>query len=223
VEVDPSHPNYKQSERNYYKYKKKLEQLYPQVCEDCLPNYYKGLEGAKNILKSDVIRNSLAKSKLRTKQAVQGMTVARMRDFVGSSLWYIGLLCQLLWHVIALAAVADYHLKTTPDSSYPSFIPAILSTLSEFFSYLPKGSRFGRWGLICCVASLWWSPKFNNLNVGFTTHITGYKSWYKHQLIFLVVRSLFYYVIANKAFEDSFHSAVGAAHLFIFVFVTFVS
>lgn len=154
---------------------------------------------------------------------MKGITFAGARDFMGSSLWYIGLLCQLLWHLVALVALADHHIKTALDSSYPSFIPDSLSALSEASSYLPKGSSLGRWGLRCCVASLWWSPRFNNLNVGFTTHITGYKYWYKHQLIFLVVRGLFYYVMANEVFENSFHSAIGAAHLFTLVFVTFVS
>jgi hypothetical protein len=169
------------------------------------------------------MRRSLAKSKLRVRNAARGVTVAGTRDFVGKSLWHIGLFGQLLWHIVALVAIADHHIKTAPDSSLPTFIPELLSTVSEASCILPRGSSLGRWGLFCSIASVWWNPKFNNLNVGFTTHITGYKYWYKHQLILLVVRSLFYFVMANDDLAISLHSSIGAAHLFILVFVTFVS
>ena len=99
----------------------------------------------------------------------------------------------------------------------------LLSSLLQASFVLPTGSSLGRWGLFCSIASAWWNPKFNNLNVGFTTHITGYKHWYKHQLILLVVRGLFYFVMANEDFAISLDSSIAAAHLFILVFVTFVS
>ena len=183
----------------------------------------RGLENAHKTSKSDIIRRSLSKSKLRVRRASRGITVHGTRDFIGRSLWYLGLLAQLLWHIIVLSAIIDHHMKTTPDSSIPVFISDLISSLCEVSQRLPKGSKLGRWGINCCFASLWWSPRFNNLNVGFTTHITGYKYWYKHQLVLLFVRGLFYFVMANKAFADSLQPAVGAAHLFTLVFVTFVS
>ncbi len=169
------------------------------------------------------MRRSLANSKLRARKAMTGITPARIRDFIGQSLWCTGFICQLFWHIIALVAIANHHVITMPDYSVPDFVPPLLSALTEVTSLLPMGNSLGRWGLMCSFASFWWSPKFNNLTVGFTNHITGYKYWYKHQLIMLVVRCLFYFVMANKDFADSLHSAVGAAHIFILVFITFVS
>jgi len=223
VELDPSHPEYKESERKYYRYRQTLEKTYPQVCEACLPNMTRGLEAAHKTSKSDIMRRSLAKSRRRVRQAARGITFASVRDFIGKSLWYMGLIAQLLWHIIMLSAIADEHLKTTPDPSLPAFISDWICALSEASYILPKGRTLGFLGLICSVASLWWSPHFNNLNVGFHGHITGYRYWYKNQLVLLLVRGLFYSVMANEDVTGSLSSAIGAAHLFIFVFVTFLA
>ena len=223
VELDPFHPEYRRSERNYYKFKKHLEELYPQVCEDCFPNVQRGLEDAHRTSKSDIIRRTLSKSRLRARQTGRGITVAGTRDLVGRSLWFIGLLAEVLWHIITLSAIADRHTKTGVDPSLPIFISDLVSTLSKDSRFLPEGRSLGSWGLFCSSASFWWNPKFDNLSVGFTTHIRGYKNWYKHQLILLVVRGLFYFVMAHDDLTNSSGLAVGAAHLFILVFVTFVS
>ena len=159
----------------------------------------------------------------RMRVALRGVTLARMRDAIGRLLWYTGLLGQVLWDGIALVTIAQHYYTITADASPPAYISAILPKLAEASPFLPKGNSLGRWSLICSAASFWWNPKFNELKIGFTTHIKGYGDWYKHQFILLVLRSLFYFVMRDRDFAETIPGPVAGAHLFVLVFVTLVS
>ena len=197
--------------------------MYPQVCEDCWPKVRERVVETKKISRSDNLRRKLDKSR-KMRLAIKRITLADTRDFMGKFLWYIGLFGQLLWHITALVAIAGHYRTTTPDSPLPAFIPALLFTLSEACSFLPTGSSLGRWGLIFSAASFWWNPQFRQWYNGFSIHIEGIGDWYKHQFILLVLRGLFYFVMRERDFTDTSTAPAGAAaHLFILLFVTFVS
>ena len=138
---------------------------------------------------------------------------------MGKFLWYMGLIGQLLWNIFTVAGITEHHV-TTLDSSLLPFVATSLSTVSEISSYVPAGTNLAFWGLACSLFSLWWNPKFQNLNKGFMNHVTGYGKWYANQATLFAIRCLSYFVMAREGWADEI---TAAAHGFIFVFTTFVS
>lgn len=71
VEIDPSHPKYKESEDKYFAYRRNLEKRYPQCCEDCEAKALERMREADKTAKSDWLRRLMDKSRTR-KSAVKG-------------------------------------------------------------------------------------------------------------------------------------------------------
>ncbi|KAE8453110.1 hypothetical protein EG329_012297 [Mollisiaceae sp. DMI_Dod_QoI] len=211
IEVDPTHPDYRESERLYYKYKKTLEKTYPQVCENCEPRVLERMRAASKTAKSDHLRRLMEKTRARTATATNAYTFFDLVLLLGKWLWYIGLGGQLLWNIMALLAIYGANKPETARLPYLEILfeflrPLIITTTSR---------TWARRSLICSIFSIWWNPMFKQLNNGFMNHITGFGEWYKLQLLHIVIRSLFFYTMGSGVFSDLYSPATAGAHLMV--------
>ncbi|RDL37787.1 uncharacterized protein BP5553_05220 [Venustampulla echinocandica] len=206
VETDPAHPQYREMERKYFKYKEDLERRYPQVCEDCEPRVLERMRQAGKIAKSDYLRQLMQKSRSRRTKA-NSYSISFVDT--GRLLWYAGLLGQFMWNGIALLAAAQL-------SPLPALKPYLQPTLLSLFGALisaATSSPWAWWSLCCTISSLWWNPKFKEANRGFMNHINGFANWYKFQGIMVVTRSLTYHIMGTGVLADPNSEATIAAHI----------
>ncbi|TAQ85072.1 hypothetical protein B7494_g6591 [Chlorociboria aeruginascens] len=220
IETDPKHPGYKESEKKLYAFRRDLENRYPQVCEDCEPKVLERMKEAGKTAKADYLRRLLDKS--RARRAATGFTLIGTLESTGKYLWYIGLIGQLLWNIMALAAAITL---TSPEIFNDYLLQncsIIFSRFQNFTSLITTPGTWGRWSLICSIVSVWWNPKFKQMNNGFMNHIVGFGDWYKYQIILLVTRGLFYNIVGTGVLASPFSAATRAAHIFMFMFTMIV-
>jgi hypothetical protein len=218
IETDPSHPDYKMLERKYYKFRANLEKQYPQVCADCEPKVLERMREAGKTAKTDYLRRLLQQSRTRRAAARSGgVTFSRLLELAGKFLWYFGLASQLLWHITGLLVAAQYDYETIFESLAPPTAFTVISWLSD------NSTDLSTWGFRSSLASLWWNPKFKQLNNGFMNHIKGFGEWYKYQATLLLVRTIYYYMMRTSILADPLAPATLGAHIFGLGFVTYVS
>ena len=98
---------------------------------------------------------------------------------------------------------------SSPTSPSPSF---------QFLLY-----RWARYSLTCSCLGIWWNPKFSEVNRGFMSHLNGFKDWYSYQGLIIAIRFLFYTFIRTEVMAEPFTAPVITAHVFTFVFITYLS
>ena len=215
VEHDPDHPQYRESERRYFAFKKQLEKTYPQVCEDCRPKAIERLKESSKTAKSDHLRRLLDKSRARSSgNKIIAFSLSGLLVFIGSFLWYGGLLGQLLWNFTSLL---QPNLSPMLDLGLSYRLYAL-----EQIQTITTSHRWTWTSLILSILSVWWNPMFRQMNRGFMNHITGVSDWYKYQTILLVYRGFFYASMGDGFLADPSEPQTLAAHLFTFGFVIYV-
>ncbi|KUJ12100.1 uncharacterized protein LY89DRAFT_221917 [Mollisia scopiformis] len=215
LETDPTHPQYRESERLYFKYRRTLEATYPQVCADCLPRVESRMDVAAKTAKSDFLRRLLDKTRARKVGTAKSFSLFDLILLFTTWLWYIGIAGQLLWNVTTLLAIFEIQQPDTPLSLYLGKAiqhaqPLITAATSE---------AWARYSFRCTLFSIWWNPKFKELNNGFMNHITGFADWYKLQLLHIVIRSLFFYTMGSGVFSSLASPATAGAHAVVPIFV----
>jgi hypothetical protein len=205
-------------ERKYYKFRANLEKQYPQVCADCEPKVLERMREAGRTARTDYLRRLLEQSRARRAAARSGgITSSAVVNLIGKCLWYFGLALQLLWHISGLIVAAQHNYQTIFDALVPPTVLTVIPLLSENSTVLSS------WGFRSSLASLWWNPKFKQLNNGFMNHIKGFGEWYKYQATLLLVRAIYYYMMKTGILADPLAPATLGAHLFGLGFVTYVS
>ena len=166
--------------------------------------------------KTDHLRRLMDRS--RTKKSVDRLSFSGVVSLAGKWLWYLGLLGQIFWNIMALVAVAQHD---NPNAMANILRPPLTSFLGKCIQ-ISTSRTWARAGLWCSVCSIWWNPMFKQMNSGFMKHIRGFGDWYKLQFLLVVIRVLFYYIMGTGVFADSFSPASTGAHIFFPCFVILV-
>jgi len=212
VEVDPDHPNYKESERRLFAFQKDLERRYPQVCADCAPRAQELRDRSDKIAKSDWLRRMLDRSRENKFKKSTDFSFINFLCSLASTLWYLGIIGQILANFTALVLGANSGFL---ESSFMKCFPAVLIGFVKIIFSLFVSRTWIRWSLYCNALSLWWNPMFKQLKTGFTRHIKGYGDWYFCQVFILIVRGLFYSKSASGDLANPSSSLAMAANFAI--------
>jgi hypothetical protein len=168
--------------------------------------------------KADHLRRLMDRSRARKSVAFNKPSLSNSIDFAGRCLWYMGLVGQLVWNIMALVAVAQHE----NFGASRSYLQPSLIALLEHTIRISTSRTWACFSLLCTVSSCWWNPMFKQMNSGFMNHIKGFRDWYKLQFLLVVIRSLFYYIMGTGVFEDLFSAVSTGAHIVFLCFVTLV-
>ena len=218
MELNTKDPNYRQKEKEYYVYRRRLEKTYPQVCEGCEPRVLARMKEAGMTAKADHIGRLMDKTRARKSQKQSRFSTSGTVESAGKYLWYLGILGQLSWSVITLVALA-LHTHSQQDET----LSGSTSAWTDYFEDLSTSDVWVRNSLYCSILSLWWNPKFKQMNKGFVNHINGFGEWYKLQVLMIISRSIFYYISGTGVLSDPFSPPNIGAHIVMFLYVLFVS
>ncbi|KAK2005671.1 hypothetical protein LZ32DRAFT_633452 [Colletotrichum eremochloae] len=220
---NPDHPDYAELEKNMYKFRRRLEQRYPQICAQCEPKVQARLDHAGYTARTDHLRRMMDRSR-KNRVAPKKLTLLDVAAKVGKWLWLGGIACQYMWHVASLAVVFGRRMDEGPmrDPDAESTIAQRLSIAMTLL--LPSPQRLIHWSLWANVVSVWWNPKFVQVFRGFSRHIIGLSHWYTFQGLILFTRFLAMRMTelkGGRAAEDStqmsLHGLMAALMLAIYI------
>ncbi|KAH6695399.1 Ima1 N-terminal domain-containing protein [Plectosphaerella plurivora] len=182
---DPDHPDYARLERDYYKYRKSLEQLYPQICADCFPKVQAQVDKAGYTARTDHLRRMMDKSRQRRATPKQWSPLDTI-DTMGKWLWLSGLAAQLLWHLVLVSQASS---STSGSLRDPDEVPHWFSVwLAQVTLRLPAAQSLISWSIYVTLIGIWWNPRFVQVFRGFSKHVLGLSQWYAFQGLILAVR-----------------------------------
>lgn len=214
VETDPTHPRYKELEREYFNYRRSLERLYPQVCEDCEPMVLERMRDAGRTAKADHLRRAMDRSRAKRLNRDRNVTISGALEVIGKGLWYVGLIGQLIWNGIAFSVPFI-------EQNWPKIMTNV--PFAELAGAFQPTHSMAWVSLLCSITSIWWNPMFKQMNNGFMNHISGFGDWYKLQFLSIVVRGIFYSTTGTGVFADPFSSAALGANAIVIIFTIMVS
>ncbi|KAM0251711.1 hypothetical protein ACHAQJ_008032 [Trichoderma viride] len=210
---DPSHPDYADLERKYYRYRKDLEKRYPQVCADCAKRVEQRINQAGYTAKTDHLRRMMEKS--RGRKVPKRMTSLDVANAMGRWFWWGGLVIQIAWHLVSVSHVLEIH-AIQEDGMYDpddqSATKQMISWLHHLRGFLPAADTLIRWSIKAGFLSAWWNPHFVQLNRGFTRHLLGFTQWYCFQGLIIFFRYIFRSVLHMQGGQAQSNGAQISAH-----------
>lgn len=217
VELDTRDPNYRQKEKDFFAYRRRLEKTYPQVCQDCEPKVQSRLREAGMTAKADHLRRMMDKSRARRGQKPATITSTGMAEILGRTLWFLGLLGQISWNVSEIFSTG-----LEPYLAEVKIHNVILSRTIATVIGSCLSDVWIRSGILCSILSLWWNPMFSQMRTGFVSHIAGFGDWYKFQVLMIISRAAFYYISGLEALVHPDSQANTAAHVVMLIFMLLV-
>jgi hypothetical protein len=208
---DPSHPEYAELERNYYRFRKGLEKRYPQMCPDCAKKAEDRIRQAGYVAKTDHLRRMMDRTRGRI--ATRSSTPLDWAATTGRFLWWAGLVLQFLWHLSLVARLLDLTGHGMHDPDDQGWVATLLQGLKRFADYLPDPDRLIKASITTSVLSAWWNPHFVQVNRGFTRHLLGLTQWYSFQGLIVFFRSIFRRVLEMDGGMSQTPEAQIGAHL----------
>ncbi|KOS17699.1 Integral inner nuclear membrane protein ima1 [Escovopsis weberi] len=229
---DPSHPDYADLERRYYRFRKDLEKRYPQVCADCADKVESRIKQAGYTAKTDHLRLMMEKS--RTRNVPKRTTPLDLADSAGRWLWWAALFLQTLWHLVNVARWLQQQHESQqqqqqqhgqgmydPDEKPPMGV-AMVALLSRGIALLPDAHALIRWSISAGLLSVWWNPHFVQLSRGFTRHLVGFAQWYLFQGLIIVLRYLFRNIVSMQGGMAQSRHAQLSVHLAMATIMCFI-
>lgn len=183
---DPDHPDYAHLEKSYYKFRRRLEERYPQICADCEPKVAAKVDQAGYKARTDHLRRMMDRSRQR-RSAPKRWTPLDGFDSFGRWLWLSGLASQMLWHLVSVSVLVTT--RTPGPLRDPDEDSSQLLLLLRRLTYvLPSAQSLASLSVGASIASVWWNPRFVQVFRGFSKHILGLSQWYIFQVLVILVR-----------------------------------
>ncbi|KAF4456432.1 hypothetical protein F53441_1436 [Fusarium austroafricanum] len=209
---DPNHPEYPELERNYYRYRKGLEERYPQVCDECAEKVDGQIRRAGYTAKTDHLRRMMEKSRGR-KSAPEKKGALNWVDRLGKGLWWGGLAMQMLWHLRAVTFALQHQDVGMYDPDDKSWSTLAVTGLGSAVALLPSADTLINLAVGASILSAWWNPQFVQVTRGFTRHLLGFTQWYSFQGLIVFFRFLFRRVLEMDGGQSKSRNAQLSAHL----------
>ncbi|KAL4781879.1 Ima1 N-terminal domain-containing protein [Aspergillus varians] len=214
--------NYSAYEREYPKFRKNLEERYPQVCDKCEPRVKARIRQAGYEAKADHLRRMMDRSKAgKAARRARQWNWRSLLVFAGAICYWASISGQLVWDMTSVLP-ADEPLRDLDD--LPAFFSIASSIHETLHAYrLPSHCPIDLepYAGLCIVAgilSLWWNPKLRLKVEGRGGRFMGLGEYYKVQLIVIVVRSAFWAVLRDPSSSGLDATLPPALHLFMILF-----
>ncbi|KAL4750766.1 hypothetical protein BDW72DRAFT_175230 [Aspergillus terricola var. indicus] len=215
-------PNYSAYEREYPRFRRSLEERYPQVCDQCEPRVKARIRQAGYEAKSDHLRRMMDRSKAgKAARKARQWNWRSLLVFAGAICYWTSIAGQLAWD-LANALPVDKSLQSSDGFSMSHVIvPRIRQVLQTLHlpTYGPAdlGPHAGL-SLVAGIFSLWYNPKLRLKVEGRGGRFLGLGEYYKVQLIVMVVRCAFWAVLRDPSSSGLDATLPPALHLFMILF-----
>ncbi|KAF5637506.1 hypothetical protein F25303_7904 [Fusarium sp. NRRL 25303] len=218
---DTNHPDYPELERNYYRFRKGLEERYPQVCDECAERVDGQIRRAGYTAKTDHLRRMMEKSRGR-KISPEKRGALDWVDSLGKGLWWGGLVMQMLWHLRAITLALEHQDVGMYDPDDRSWSTLAVKGLGLAVALLPSADALINSAVVASILSAWWNPQFVQVSRGFTRHLLGFTQWYAFQGLIVFFRVLFRRVLEMDGGKAQSRNTKLSAHLVMSVVMVMI-
>jgi Ima1-like protein len=181
---DPDAPDYAAREKDYYKFRKRMEKIYPQICADCEPKVRQKLEQAEYNAKADVLRHMIDQTKAN--RTITRRSWLDVFHQVGRWLWMAGFAAQIVSHILAVSALGLEYCATQEDRPWACSLTEAVTP--PIIGHLLDHGRFLGWSFYAGMISCWWNPRFVKTVRGLTKNLVGLPNWYVYQAMAVGIR-----------------------------------
>ncbi|KKK14529.1 hypothetical protein P175DRAFT_0517573 [Aspergillus ochraceoroseus IBT 24754] len=215
-------PNYGAYERGYPKFRKNLEERYPQVCDKCEPRVKARIRQAGYEAKSDHLRRMMDRSKAgRVARQARQWNWRSLLVFTGALGYWASVAGQLSWDLTSALSVQE----PLRDPDDPQVLDSVAACLQQTIlthripAYCALDlAPYAGLSLVVGILSLWYNPKLRLRVEGRGGRFLGLSEYYKAQLIVLVVRCAFWGVLRDSSSSGLDPNLPPALHIFMAVF-----
>ncbi|KAL2808727.1 Ima1 N-terminal domain-containing protein [Aspergillus granulosus] len=215
-------PNYSAYERDYPKFRKNLEERYPQVCDKCEPRVRARIRQTGYEAKSDHLRRMMDRSKAgKAARKARQWNWRSLLVFVGAICYWASIAGQLAWDLTS-ALTVDEPLEDAGEIALSFPVGSCLQKSLETYR-LPRHCSvdlvpYAGFALVAGIISLWWNPKLRLKVEGRGGRFLGLGEYYKVQLIIMVVRCAFWAVLRDPWSSGLDPTLPPALHSFMVLF-----
>ena len=198
-------PNYSDYERQYPKYRKELEERYPQVCEECEPRVRERIRATGYAAKTDHLR--------RLMERTRGGIIPRGESgwkillvSIGGMAWGLSLVGQLAWDGLSLLSLEQDNGGLIDEDASVSSLGCLRQAVRESAvspDCTTLADSWARFALLLGVLSFWWNPRLRERLVRFGGRFYGLQEYYKLQAISLFARFLAWTYVAGLSSSES--------------------
>ena len=213
-----THPDYDTYEASYPKYRKRLEEEYPQVCEDCEPRVRDRIRATGYAAKTDHLRRMME----RTREDITSQQKVDWRYLVvylGTVGWWAGLIGGILWDALGTLTLASDGLRDSDETS------SLLSCLQNSFWSRGVGQvctdgikPIASWAIAVSLLSFWWNPRLSTKIQGRGGRMVGLSEYYKLHGLSLATRFVVLYTLRGSTGSQLSPQSTKAIHAFMVVF-----
>jgi Ima1 N-terminal domain len=223
--LDPDDPAYPAYEREYPKFRRNLEERYPQVCENCEFRVKERIRQTGYEAKADHLRRMMERSKTgRVTRKARNRNWRTLLVFAGAAGHWGSVAGQLSWHL--LASMDSNRIKPGEGSSVFSISLSCIKQAigkQQVESQCSSGlAPYSGLALLLGILSLWWNPKLWLKVEGRSGRFVGLGEYYKVQLIILVVRFVAWALLKDRMISGINPSLSRAMHIFMMGFIILV-
>ncbi|GAB1195374.1 hypothetical protein APSETT444_004633 [Aspergillus pseudonomiae] len=183
-------PNYGAYEQEYPKFRKNLEERYPQVCAKCEPRVKDRIRQAGYEAKSDHLRRMMDRSKAgRAARHARKWNWRSLLLYAGAITYWASVVGQLSWNLVG-ALATDEFLRDPDDLLTPaSIVTCVQQTLETrrmpSYCFVDLAPYAGL-SLVAGILSAWYNPKLRFKVEGRAGRFVGLGEYYQVQLIVMV-------------------------------------
>lgn len=210
-------PNYAAYERGYPRFRKNLEERYPQVCENCEARVQTRIRQAGYEAKADHLRRMMEISKNgRAAQKARNRNWRSILIIIGAGGYWASVAGQLAWDLTASLPTSDIVPSEQPNPSFRLLSSCLIDAMQDHrvqigcsASLVPQAG----FALTIGILSLWWNPRLRakiNDNRG---RVVGLGQYYQAQLVVLVVRFVAWGVLKEPSSSGIEPSLLPVLHL----------
>ena len=214
-------------ESQYPKYRARLEEQYPQVCEDCAPRVSERMRAAGYAAKTDHLRRMMERTREIQEQSGTGSWSWRnVLVMAGSLGWWSSIAGQAIWNIMgAMVKPDDFDgLRAEETGGTVSTCLRQYTQVREMTSACAAlAAPIAGVALVLGVVSIWWNNRLSDRSRIPGCRLIGLKDYYKLQVVVLMAR-----IGAWVSLKDGYDAgmslpALRAAHLFMLGFLAIVS
>lgn len=208
---EPEDPKYDDCEAALPKFKKHLEERYPQCCAQCEPKVRAQLQKVTYNARSDHLRRMLDRSRERRMGSRLGW---RSLVVNAAALGYLSSLgIQLSWH--ALGAIVNRHISIPGHRVQDCFN---LNRIPLECVELPE--KWMRLSMILGLVCIWWNPLWQHKLQHHEGRLVGLDTFYKASFAVLILRFLAWILLLDFGIPNRYLSM---SHSFFLVLILMVS
>jgi hypothetical protein len=182
---DPEGPEYAARVKSYRKWRRDIEERYPQMCAECEPKVQEQLQKAGYTAKTDHLKRMMDRTRAQ-RQQVKKRGPLDLIDVMGKWTWNLAFILQFAWHASVLCTIFVRQERQGDAEHWAVF--SLRDACKLVLELSPSSSHLIRWAIGLSFAAFVWNPRFKQTIRGFTSHILGLRQWYTYQLVIVFIR-----------------------------------